>query len=171
MLVLAAACTTAPADTYAIASTSDRITIDGDWLEPDWNDRALPIAFEDHGAQARPYSEMRFLRDDAYLYIGLYAADENIVSTDRFDVTVDELHVRIDPRGRIEPALSGARAACDVDGSVDSPGDLDEEWVCEVAVPRTPLDGPLGVATAARCDVTDDQIEHCGSVSARLTAL
>src|SRR5690348_8036263 len=63
------------------------IPIDGEW-ETDWNDRAARVVFHVRGgdAEARPYSEMRMLRDGDALLVGLYAADEEIHSNEFFAV-------------------------------------------------------------------------------------
>jgi hypothetical protein len=56
------------------------IKLDGELNEPPWNAVAARTGpFVDAtGGEARPYSEGRFLWDDENLYVGLYAADDNI---------------------------------------------------------------------------------------------
>src|SRR5204863_9815163 len=92
---------------------------------------------------ARPYDKERFLGDDHDLLVGLYAADEDVRSTDAIDVTIGALALRVDPRGRVTPAVPGVRAAVDLDEdtSLDQPDDFDEEWVVELAIPLAALGG------------------------------
>jgi hypothetical protein len=56
---------------------------DGELNEPVWNARsARSGSFLDAtGGEARPYSEARFLWDAEALYVGLYAADDNLQAT------------------------------------------------------------------------------------------
>jgi len=56
------------------------IVLDGDMDDPGWlNGCARTGAFVTAGGdQVRPYSEARFLYGDGVLYVGLYAADEDI---------------------------------------------------------------------------------------------
>jgi Carbohydrate family 9 binding domain-like len=57
------------------------IKLDGEATEEDWHHSGRSLAFVDtEGAEARPYSEARFLWDEENLYIVLYAADDNILS-------------------------------------------------------------------------------------------
>jgi hypothetical protein len=59
------------------------IKTDGELDEPVWNAsaaRSKPFV-DASGAEARPYSDARFLWDDQNLYVGLYAADDNIQAT------------------------------------------------------------------------------------------
>lgn len=157
----------AAASPILVSATTGPIVLDGELQESDWHDRATPTAFvSDSGEQARPYSEIRFLHDDATLYIGLYAADEDIEETDFFQLTLGTLDLRVYPNGKISASADGLRAASDVDGTVDQPGDFDEEWRLELAVPRTLM--MLGAAPlpvhASRCDVTLDHVLRCGSI-------
>lgn len=139
------------------------IVVDGELHEPDWNARARFAAFTANGAEARPYSQIRLLRDAQTLYVGLYAADQDIRSSDAFELAIGALTLSIDPRGRITPPVAGARAAADVDETLDDPRDEDEEWVIEAAIPIAAI--PPGTTTihAARCDTPKDGIQRCGS--------
>jgi hypothetical protein len=144
-----------------------RLVLDGELDEPAWNARAVRGVFapdpEGSGtsAQARPYSEIRVLRDATHLVIGLYAADEDIRSTDAFEVTAGALVVRLTAAGRATPAT--VRVAVDRDGTLDDPRDDDEEWVVEAELPLDAL-GPWPVAIEARrCDITKDGVRRCGA--------
>jgi hypothetical protein len=151
----------APGEVPAVTAP---IAIDGELHEPDWNIRARVSPFlAAAGGEARPYSQIRLLRDDATLYVGLYAADQDLRSSDAFELTLGALRLAIDPRGRITPPEAGARAAADVDESLDDPGDEDEEWVIELALPISAI--PTGVTTlhAARCDTPKDGKPRCGA--------
>jgi hypothetical protein len=139
------------------------ITVDGALHEGDWNTLARFAAFTADGGEARPYSHIRLLRDAQTLYVGLYAADQDIRSTDAFQLAIGTLTLSIDPRGLITPPIAGARAAVDVDETLDDPRDEDEEWVIEAAIPFIAV--PPGAATihARRCDTPKDGRERCGS--------
>ncbi|HEX8790191.1 MAG TPA: hypothetical protein VF765_04515, partial [Polyangiaceae bacterium] len=58
------------------------ITLDGDTDDPGWTSQPGPGRtgdFEfDNGAPGRPFSEVRLVWGDGYLYLSLYASDENI---------------------------------------------------------------------------------------------
>jgi hypothetical protein len=55
------------------------LTLNGELDENDWLTAARTGAFTDeHGEAARPFSEARFLWDEDHLYVGLYAADDNL---------------------------------------------------------------------------------------------
>src|SRR5262249_55123811 len=58
------------------------ITLDGDTDDPGWTSQPGPGRtgdFEfDNGALGRPFSEVRLVWGDGFLYLSLYASDENI---------------------------------------------------------------------------------------------
>jgi hypothetical protein len=139
------------------------ITIDGELHEPDWNTLARYAVFTVDGREARPYSQIRLLRDAQTLYIGLYAADQDIRSSDAFELAIGMLALSIGPRARLTPPIAGARVAADVDETLDDPRDEDEEWVIEAAIPIAAI--PPGATTihARRCDTPKDGIERCGT--------
>lgn len=139
------------------------IAIDGELHEPDWNTRARVAAFTADGREARPYSQIRLLRDAQTLYIGLYAADQDIRSTEDFELAIGTLALSIDPRGRITPPFAGATTAVEVEDTLDDPRDEDEEWVIEAAIPIAAV--PAGATTihARRCDTPKDGIQRCGA--------
>jgi hypothetical protein len=149
------------------------IPIDGEW-EADWNDRAARVVFHVRGGdgEARPYSEMRVLRDGDALLVGLYAADEEIHSNEFFDVQIGALHAHATAGGTLVPAIDGAKVGLDVDGTPDHPGDYDEEWKLEISIPIAALGAPspdgIFPAHVSRCDTPKDGIERCGAWDGQL---
>lgn len=163
LLALAACSKRAPAplDPDRVPTVDDALAIDGEWHEPAWNARSWRrVLVGDDGAEARPYSEVRLLHDAANLYIGLYAADEDIRSTDAFDVAIGRATERFTADGRAEPALA---VGLDLDGTRDQPDDYDEEWVIEAAIPIDRLGPPPYALSIARCDTTKAGARRCGS--------
>jgi hypothetical protein len=137
-----------------------RIALDGELDEPAWNAVAMRGIFAADGAQARPYSEIRILRDETHLFVALYAADEDIRSDDAFDVTAGSFRAHLTAAGTATPAT--VRIAVDRDGTLDDAHDNDEEWVVEAAIPLDEL-GPAPIAIAAeRCDTTKSGAHRCG---------
>jgi hypothetical protein len=166
-----AAAVVAAAKVLEVPRTSVPIKLDGELDEPVWN--ALSVRsgpFVDAtGAEARPYSDARFLWDADNLYISLYAADDDI----RANVTAHDGPVWIDDAFalRLTPDASGATAyafdisasgtvtdlkrvrgsnddlawesgikvGVDRDGTLNDPSDNDEEWVLEAAIPLRSL--------------------------------
>ncbi len=63
-----------------VPHTQGPIALDGDMDDPGWlRGCARTGAFTDKGGEtARPYSDARFVYGDGVLYVGLYAADEDI---------------------------------------------------------------------------------------------
>jgi hypothetical protein len=154
------------------------IRCDGELDETAWRSPARTGPFVDAGgAPAAPYSDARLLRDDKYLYLALYAADEDVRSTDEFVVELSSasgkivLHFRA--AGTLEPAIANAKVAVDLDGTLDEPSNDDEEWVVEAAVPLAAIpfgrDGSVN-ARISRCDVTKDHVKRCGAWRGKLTA-
>ncbi len=158
------------------------IKVDGDLDEPSWQTSAREKFIQQDGNEARPYSDIRLTWSGDTLHIGLYASDHDIVSAkvpadgplwrgDTFHVVMTVGNVSyaidVDPMCTITDSKrhgngpwdytwqSGAHAACDADGTVDVPGDNDEEWVVEMDVPLVAeKDGPLEIF-AHRCDVAE----------------
>ena len=150
------------------------IKIDGEWDEHDWSNTALRGQFiGSDGRLSRPSSEARFLHDDKDLIVALYAADENIQSTDGFDFSVGTLALHVTATAKVTPAVPGIRAAVGyAEGTLDHPQDDDEEWVVELAIPLASTGLVPGVHVpvhAARCDTPKDDIQRCGSWSGSLT--
>ena len=152
-----------------VPATTGPVTIDGEWEESDWSKVALREQFVDEtGALARPSSEIRLLHDAQTIYIGLYAADDNIQSTDAFDVSLDSLALHVDATGKVTPDVPGLRVAIDRDGTLDDPSNYDEEWVLEIAVPLSATTLAADHATtvhARRCDVPKQGGKRCGGWS------
>jgi hypothetical protein len=171
-LLVLAACKDAPSKLAApvpgqIGIAGTAIKLDGELDEPGWNARATRGVFlGPDGKLARPYSEIRLLADADNLYVGLYAADEDIESTDAFEVSLGALSLVAHPDGKVVPAMP---AGVDRDGTLDQPTDDVEEWVVEIAVSREKLgQGPLAI-TAKRCDTPKDRKPRCGQWSATLS--
>lgn len=178
------------------------ITIDGETDEPDWTRApARTGAFlGPEGRAARPVSEARALWDDANLYLSLYAADEDVRAAkvapdgpvwagDSFTVEIGPpaggtRSITVGPSGIItdvaltpgKPAdprwQSGAKAAIDLDGTLDDPRDRDEEWVVELAIPFHSLGVAPGAEvrlamTLRRCDAHEGG-RRCGTWAGRL---
>jgi hypothetical protein len=147
----------------ACGKSSTVIKIDGELGEPAWSQRAERHVFMANGEHARPFSEVRLFHDDTTLYVGLYAADENIQSSDFFDVKIGATAFHINPKADVTPAIPGLRAAVELDGSLDDNSNDDEEWVLEIAMPRT-----SGAMQFSRCDTPKDKIQRCASWSGTL---
>jgi hypothetical protein len=162
--LLAGACGTTP-PASVIPRTTGPIKIDGEWDEPDWSKHALRGQFiGSDGALSRPTSEVRLLTDGRDLFVGLYAADDDIRSTDAFELRVANLDLRADAAGHVTPALPGLRIAVDRDGTLDNPSNFDEEWVVELAIPLTSLmPGDRVAIEASRCDTPKHGAERCAS--------
>ena len=163
-----------PATGDAIPHTTVPIAIDGEWDEPDWARVALRAQFAGSDGQlARPSSEIRLLHDDKDLIVALYAADENIPSSDAIDLSAGPLALHVTATAKVTPDVPGLRAKVGYDeGTLDHPQDDDEEWVVELAIPlaRTGLaPGTHVPVRAARCDTPKDNIQRCGSWSGSLT--
>jgi hypothetical protein len=163
--------TEAPAAAIEVPLAKGTIVVDGKQEGPDWNGVAVREVFVAGAEPARPHSEARFVRDGRNLYVGLYAADEDVRSTDAFDVTVGALAMHVDVRGRITPATPpGVQVAVDVDEetTIDVPGDFDEEWKVMLAIP---LDAAgLRGDVHARCDTPKDGVTRCGAWDGALVA-
>ncbi len=159
-------------DAVVIAETKTPIKIDGELSEPDWNEVGAPRVFTANGGEARPYSQVRLLHDATTLYVGLYAADQDVRSTDKFEVAIGPLQLAVTAAGIVSPAVPGVRAGKDLDGTIDHPDDEDEEWVIELAIPLA----AAGLANpdiavpfrASRCDTPKDGVVRCGEWAANV---
>lgn len=152
-----------------IPMTTGDLKLDGELGESDWSMRALRHVLAAPGeGPARPFSEASLLHDTAYLYLGLYAADENIQSSEFFDVHVGALAFHANATGTVTPEIRGAKTSIDRDGTLDEPSNDDEEWVLELAIPLQATGFRPGVSqtvTIKRCDTPKDHIERCGAWS------
>jgi hypothetical protein len=169
LLVVVGACrghaATPPAEPLSIPTTTGPIKIDGEWDEPDWSKRALRGQFlGDDGQLSRPSSEIRLLHDAGHVYVGLYAADDNIQSTDAFVVKLGGHQWTVYATGKSDPAVEAGALAIDKDGTLDDPSNHDEEWIVELALPIAATGiaatGPTAVA-ASRCDTPLEQPQRC----------
>jgi hypothetical protein len=125
--------------------TAVPITCDGEAREPAWRAAPRRVLVDETGGEAVPFSAVSFLRDGAFLYLQLYAGDEDIRSADDYfqlDFPAGSLSLRVDAAGRLSPPLAGARVGVDRDGTLDDPRDRDEEWVLEVALPLAAVAPP-----------------------------
>jgi len=142
------------------------ITLDGDSDDSGWRGptaRTHAFVSDDEVTPARPHSEARFVWGDRYLYLNLYAADENILTTAKHDAIPpgeDYFHlvftdatvsrvIDVSPLGIISDAIqpvgssapadltweSHAHVSHELDGTPNRSTDHDEEWVIEMALP------------------------------------
>jgi hypothetical protein len=162
------------------------IVLDGDTDDEGWaGNVARTGAFaDDSGGDARPHSSARLVWGDGHLYLALYAADEDIRATytepdsplwleDAFHMifrsgtrerTIDVSPLGVVTDGQRENAgafdyawQSGAHVSREIDGTMNQPGDDDEEWAIEMAIPfeTLGLSGRAGERIAfsiGRCD-------------------
>lgn len=143
----------------AIPHTTSAINVDGELGESDWSRHPLRhVLTAPNGELARPFSEVRLLHDQQQLYVGLYAADEDVRSSDFFDVKIGDTAFHINPAATITPAIAGIHASAELDGSLDDNSNDDEEWVLEIAMPLA-----SGPAHVSRCDIPKDGIQRCGA--------
>jgi hypothetical protein len=173
-LAIVAACGRHRDPPGVIHHAANPIAIDGDWDEPDWSQRAYRGQFVGSDNElARPSSEIRLLHDDHDLFVALYAADDDIESTDAFQLAVGSLQLRVDARGTLTPPDPAIRVKVGFDeGTLDNPHDDDEEWVVELAIPLvvTGLAPDTSVdVRASRCDTPKGGGERCGQWAGALT--
>jgi hypothetical protein len=157
-------------DTLVVPRARGSIRIDGELEEEDWRSAVRTGAFVDaHGAEARPFSDARFLQRDGAIFVVLYAADDDIraavkehdgaVWTDdafivtlgpdapgapSFEIDVSAAGVTSDARrglkGERDAAWeSGIEVGIDRDGTMNDASDEDEEWVVEARIPLAAL--------------------------------
>lgn len=176
----------APLTTTFVKRAAAPLTIDGEAEENDWKTATRTGAFKaKSGADARPFSEARFLHDGANLYLLLYAADQDIrinvkvhdgpivalgddAFTVRFDLANGERafvdvsaggvvsDAKQDAAGKLDASWeSGAVVAVDRDGTPNDPRDEDEEWVVEAKIPLE----KLGVKPGGRLPIAIDRCD------------
>ncbi len=158
-LALLAACSLHPA--------APPVVCDGHLDEPAWRGAVRTGPFRDPatGAPAAPYSDARFVVTRDAIYAGLYAADEDVRSDDAFELELGASGAR---RVRLGPRDRGPDVGLDLDGTLDDPRDLDEEWIVEARLPRAGLPpGDLPVVVR-RCDTPKDGVRRCGEGRATL---
>jgi len=145
------------------------ITLDGDADDVGWRGSTLRTgAFvgPDGLAPVHPYSEARIVWGDGFLYLNLYAADEDIralgKTTDSLAPDEDAFHLvfrsgttervfDINPLGVVTDGVrerggpldlswdSHSHVSHELDGTANQSNDNDEEWVLEVAIPFASL--------------------------------
>ncbi len=142
--------------TLQVPLVHDPVRLDGELGERFWSKQSARTgAFVDaSGRPARPFTEVRLAWDGKALRLGLYAADREIVTGDRFRLRLGEgptaRTVFLGPTGhvagastaldaRLAASMNATRLGHDVDGTVDDARDDDEEWVLEVALPLAAL--------------------------------
>ncbi len=155
-----------PADAVVVPGTSVEIELDGEWEEADWDHVAMREVFTAHGTEARPFSEIRMLHDNDTLYVTLYAADENVLSSEAFDLSIGTVSTHVNPQGKLAPPIAGVKTGADLDGTLDLEIDSDEEWVIELAIPISAVGISMDNAVpvhAARCDVPRAGGRSCGA--------
>ena len=163
----------------AVPIVDGALELDGELGDALWQgDVARTGAFLDaSGAPARPYSDARVVSARGQLIVALYAADEDIQTTeplrDVFHVTIGGATFEVSATGELRGAPAGTRIGHDLDGTVDDRSDDDEEWVIELAIPLASLglQGRAGERVAfavERCDTTRDGTHSCGSARAVL---
>jgi hypothetical protein len=147
------------------------ITLDGDTDDAGWRGPTLRTgAFvgADGVAPVHPHSEARVVWGDGFLYLNLYAADEDIravgATPDSLSPEEDAFHLvftdattekvfDVNPLGVVTDAVqargtsappdrswdSHAHVSHELDGTPNRPSDNDEEWVLEMAIPLASL--------------------------------
>jgi hypothetical protein len=168
--------TTAPI--LRVPRIHEAIALEGELEEAAWMTAARTGSFiGEDGQPARPYSDAKFLVDDTHLYLGLYAADEDIqTSSVAHDAVLggDVFSIRLQPVGGraylidvsaagvvsdgVETSTggidrrweSGTRLGIDRDGTLNQPDDDDEEWVVEMAIPLHALGVSAGGSAPVR---------------------
>ena len=166
-------------------STSEAIELNGELEEETWRGSGRTGAFLSPGTHdpARPYSDARVMHDATNLYVGLYAADQEMKSkSDAFQLAFIDprdgstllLSIGVDKvvkekrmvNGQSQAWSSGIKFGIDADGTLDDPSDEDEEWIIEAAIPLASLGLEHGReirASFARCDTPKGSEERCGS--------
>jgi hypothetical protein len=146
---------------------------------------ARRVLVKPDGSEGKPYSDIRLAHDGGTLHVVLYASDHDIITSgapadgplwrgDDFHVVFTHGNVSyafdVDPKctmtdGKREGQgawsyawQSGAKATCDTDGTVDQPGDNDEEWVVDLDIPMSSMEiGDKDVVdlSVRRCDIKE----------------
>lgn len=138
-----------PGESVSIPRAPAPIVVDGRSDDAAWPIAWRSPALADARGRQGPHAELRLTGDDGHLYALVYVADEELRTSpredeprgtgDRVELSVGPLKIPLTPAGAA--LTNGVRAAMDVDGTVDRPGDSDEEWVTELAIPWQSL-GP-----------------------------
>lgn len=135
------------------------MTIDGHCREPSWRSAFRSPPFVDAAGDSSPYTELRAVADDTYLYVEVFVADHDIESAgDRIELSVGPLRLTLRPKGTVLPA--GIQSGMETDDTIDNPSDLDEEWVNELAIPWSLLGSREVPVRALRIDATQGRPPH-----------
>jgi hypothetical protein len=176
-----------------VPRTTGPIHIDGELDEDTWRSAARTGAFVDaHGDEARPFSDARFLADDAAIYAVLYAADDDLRATVKdhdgpvwmdsafivtlgldapgaptFEIDVSAAGVVSDARrgkkGERDASWeSGIEVALDRDGTMNDASDEDEEWVVEARIPLVSLGISSAKGARVRASVSRCDVPRAG---------
>ncbi len=164
-----------------VPHATEQTKVDGELDEPMWRAAAREIF------GTRPYSDVRLAWGNGALHVGLYASDHDIVTAhvapdgpvwrgDAFHLVVTTKAASyafdVDPRCTLTDGTrkdkgawsyawqSGAKLACDADGTIDTPGDNDEEWVVEMDIPLAAIgleekSGARAELFVRRCDLRE----------------
>ncbi len=143
------------------------ITLDGDTDDSGWRGPTLrtgAFVAQDGITAVHPHSEARIVWGDGFLYMNLYAADEDIRALGRtpdslapgedffhliFTDTTTERVIDVNPLGVVTDGMrprganqdpdrawdSHAHVSHELDGTPNQPTDNDEEWALEMAIP------------------------------------
>ena len=147
-----------PVATIDVPLARGAIVLDGALHDEAWRDtdaRTGPLLSA--GEPARPHADARFVRDGASLWVGVYAADEDVRGGDLFRVTLGDRVITVTARCDV---AGDARAKCDFDGSLDDAVE-DEEWAAELATPLAGL-GPRAPFVVERCEVGQPCARYSG---------
>ncbi len=163
-----------------VPSAKGPFKLEGELDEPEWALSGRTGPFTRGGAsgaadEVRPFSDARFLWGDGQLYLGLYAADDDLRSAvtkhdgpvwldDTFSIAITEdrpgaptFLVDVSVGGVVTDAKvmagaapdatweSGLKLGVDRDGTLNDAHDEDEEWVVEAALPLA----SMGIAPKA----------------------
>jgi hypothetical protein len=148
------------------------ITLDGDTDDPGWVKPPGPaktgLFVRDDGETVPPYTQVRLVWCDDYLYMALYASDEDIESKvagpdapvgpddDAFHILLTrpdaEYALDVSPSGAVTDAVrrsgsgawdttwnAGTHSSRELGGTVNDPRNVDEEWEVELALPLASL--------------------------------
>jgi hypothetical protein len=133
----------------AVTRLKAPLKLDGEATEPDWLTSARTRPFLDAtGGEARPFSEARFLWDDANLYVLLYAADNDIrarVKDHDGPVWIDDhfsLHIRPDGAAQPTYAFDISPAGVVMDAKRPAGGKDDASWESGIKL-GVDLDGTI----------------------------
>jgi hypothetical protein len=142
LLVLTACAKRPEAPTLAAFPIEGGLTIDGELEEAPWvhtpSSGALPSVTD--GKLISPHTELRALWSDDALFLAIYAADQDLRSSDTVHVRVGKLDFTIAASGLLNGAPFDVQAGVERDGTLDvDAAEDDEEWTAELASPWSAL--------------------------------